>query len=805
MIEQGLTEEEVLSRRKQGLGNQVQTKTSRSYLEILRQNVFTFMNCVLFAIGLILTVLGRPGDAVVSVGVVLMNAIVGVVQESRSKQQLDQISLLTRPTVTAIRSGEKRVIDPAELVVGDVLLANPGDQIVVDGSLLSGGPLELDESLLTGESDLISKKPGDPVYSGSYCVSGSGLYRAEKVGMHSLAQQLTASARQFRQVLTPLQQEINLVLRLLLLLVSYLWGLLSMLTMIDHVPLVQSVQMAAVIGGLVPNGLFFMITVAYALGAVRMVKTGALVQQMNAVESLSYVNVLCLDKTGTLTANQLSLDGVFPLQHSESAFKHLLGSYAASQSVSNRTSAAITSSCSGKSYPLQAEVPFSSERKWSALTFAASADPETPQGTYVLGAPEILQFQVGFSPELQTQLETLTQAGLRVILFAYQSEPVALDDAAGHPQLPDQLVPLGLVSLRDQLRPRLQETLQGFIRSGVQLKIISGDNPYTVAALVRQAGLGVELAVISGLQLAQMERSQFQQAVVEHTIFGRISPQQKAELIATLRQLGYYTAMIGDGVNDVMSLKQSQVGIAMQSGSAATRGVADIVLLDDSFAALLPAVREGQRIVRGIQVILKLFLTRILYMALLIISVGVVNAGFPFAPKSNSLLLFLTVGIPPLAIATWARPAPAPKGLIRSILHFVLPATLTLFIVTMAVYVGYRITANQAVAQSALTTTAVLSGLLLIPFAEPPTRFWVGGSSLSGDWRPTLLALAMLGLFIGVMANPMLRHFFELVLLDERDYVVIVALVTLWAIALRFTWRQRLLDRFLNVDLRGDT
>jgi cation-transporting P-type ATPase E len=803
---QGLTEEEVRSRRAEGLGNTLQAQTSRSYLEILRQNVFTFMNIILFAIGVVLIVLGRTGDAVVSVGVVLMNAIVGVVQESRSKRQLDKISLLTRPTVTVVRSGEKSVIDPNQIVQGDLLFVAPGDQIVADGSMVGGEQIELDESLLTGEADLVSKHQGEQVYSGSFCVGGSGFYEAEKVGSNSLANQLTVSAREFRQVKTPLQQEINLVLRILLLLVIYLWGLVAMLTVMESVQMVESVQMAAVIGGLVPNGFFFMITVAYALGAVRMAKTGALVQQMNAVESLSHVNVLCLDKTGTLTANQISLDAVYPVDRPVDDLKWLLGSYAASQSTQNRTSEAIASSCHGQSYPLHTEVPFSSERKWSGLSFSSSktAPVSPPAGTYILGAPEILRSGTAneslLDPNLQETLVQLTQTGLRVVLLAYHPDPDCLKTGS----LPNSLKPLGLISFRDQLRPQVQTTLFGFARAGIQIKIMSGDHPQTVAALVRQAGLDTEFQVVSGSELAAMEPAQFQQAAEQVTVFGRLAPQQKAQLVEALKSSGAYVAMIGDGVNDLLSLKRAQVGIAMQSGSAATRGVADMVLLNDSFAALLPAVEEGQRIVKGIQVILKLFLTRILYMALLIISVGVVNAGFPLAPKSNSLLLLLTVGIPPLLMATSARPGKSPQGLIRSVLHFVLPATLSLFVITMGVYVSYLLASDsQAIAQSALTTAAVLCGLVLIPFAEPPTRQWTGGSPISGDWRPTLLAVLMLVIYIAILVIAPLREFFELTLLNSSDYLIITSLVAGWAISLRFIWRNRLLDRFLSVNLKG--
>ncbi len=794
----GLSENEVRLRRSQGLGNNTRSVTSRSYIDILRQNVFTFINNVLFGIGLALIILERPGDAFVSVAVVLLNVVVGVIQETRSKQKLDQINLLTRPTVTVMRDRDQVKLDPGELVLGDLIQADPGDQIIVDGIIVDEGRIQVDESLLTGESDLILKQNGDRVYSGSIVISGSAWYEAEKVGAESFASKLTATAKAYRKVMTPVQQEINLVLRLLLMLVSYLWTLLALSSVMQDISMVESVQMAAIIGGLIPNGLLLMLTTTYALGAVRIAQTGALVQQMNAIESLSNVDVLCLDKTGTLTANCLVLNQVDPIGISEAELQQKLGIYTASTKAGNRTNEAIANACPGTAYPVTQEIPFSSDRKWSALAF----DLPEFQGIYVLGAPEMMEVYVNLDPDWQIRISDLTKCGLRVLLFAYydQVQPLYNDD--GKPQLPAKLIPLGLVSISDELRPQAAETLHGFRQLGIDIKIISGDHPETVAALAKQAGFDPDLTVISGPELAIMAPEELAIAADQTTIFGRITPEQKEQLVGAFRSRGHYVAMIGDGVNDVMSLKKANLGIAMQSGSAATRNVADMVLLNDSFAALLPAIQEGQRIVNGIQDILKLFLTRILYVTMLINSTAFVGVGFPFAVKQNSLLVMLTVGIPPLAMAAWAKPGKSPRGLIRSVLHFVLPAAFTLLIVTMIVYVGYLVkSGEQDVAQTAVTTTAILCGLLLICFVEPPTKAWVGGDSLSGDWRPSLVAFMMLVVYVIIVVNPSLRSFFELVLLDQKDYLLIAAIAALWGFMLRFIWRQRLLDRFLDVDL----
>jgi len=313
----GLNEAEVLQRREAGQGNDVHFASSRSYLQILRENAFTFINTVLFAIGLLLLLIGQPDNALVTAGLVLLNVVVGVVQEARAKQKLDRIALLTRPKAVVIREGQERQVDPAELVLGDILLARPGDQLVVDGQVVGSGTMEVDESLLTGESDLQPKAAGDRVYSGSFCVTGSAAYEATRVGRDSYANKLTAGARAFRRVKTPLQQDVDFIIRMMVTIAGVLGVLLGLGAILQHLTAAEWLQVAAVIAALPPQGLFFMTTVTYATGAVRMAGRGALIQQANAVESLSNVDVLCLDKTGTLTTNRIVYQGLVPAAISE--------------------------------------------------------------------------------------------------------------------------------------------------------------------------------------------------------------------------------------------------------------------------------------------------------------------------------------------------------------------------------------------------------------------------------------------------------------------------------------------------------
>ena len=792
-----LSNRDVIERRARGLGNDVPIQSSRTYLQILRRNAFTFINSVLFVISLILIALQRPDDAVVTFGLVLMNVVVGVVQEGRSKRTLDRIALLTRPKATVIRDGHEQIVDPSEIVLGDVIVVRPGDQIVVDGSVVGDGHMDADESLLTGESDLVPKQAGDAVYSGSFCVTGDAVYEAEKVGPESLMYRLTAGARAFRDVLTPLQRDINFAIRMMVLLAVQLGILLGLATLIKELPIVERVQIAAVIVALVPQGLLFMTTLTYALGAVRMAGKGALIQQANAVESMSNVDVLCLDKTGTLTTNRIRLHAMRPLSAQEEDVASILGDYVVNASGGNHTSEAIAAAFTGQTRHISDEVPFSSARKWSALAM----DDPARRGVYVLGAPEMLQPHLHNNADMGSQTDTWTASGLRVLLFASRSEVTVLHDEDGQPQLPRNLIPMCLLSFSDELRADAKETIRGFEETGIRLKIISGDNPDTVSALAKQVGFEHETQVVSGMELADVDESQFTQIAKKATIFGRITPQQKERLVRVLQDQGNYVGMIGDGVNDVLSLKQAHLGIAMQSGSQATRSVADLVLLNDSFAALPAAFREGQRIVKGMQDIIRLFLSRTLYVTFLVIATSIVGVAFPVTPKHNSILALLTVGIPTLALAAWAKPGRLPRRLLRSVVHFVLPAAFSIAAVSLGVYLFYLQNGGDLpTARTALTTTTVLCGLLLILFVEPPAQAWVGGDMLSGDWRPTFLALGMLVLYIAIMLIPSMRTFFELMPLQSLDWLRIFAVVTLWAIVLRSAWRAHIFQRLLNME-----
>jgi cation-transporting ATPase E len=763
-----------------------------------------------------------------SVGIICLNILVSVVQEVRAKRILDQVALLTRPQACVIRAGQEKQVAPEDLVKGDVLKVGPGDQVVLDGVLL-WGTMAVDESQLTGESDLIRKTVGDQVFSGSFCVTGSAYYEAQKVGEESMANKMTANARAYRRMVTPLQRQIGLAVRLILFMVIYLQILLLANSLLNAVPLPMGVAQATVFVSLVPNGLFLSIAIAYTLAAVRMVRFGALLQQSNAVESLSNVDVLCLDKTGTLTTNKLQLDQVVAWQGTDQELAQVLGTMMASSSTSNKTSEAIAAECQAPAQKIAAEVPFSSARKWSAIAF----DSGTLRGIYALGAAEMLNPYLdvaglvqpavsGDGPDgghphgsLEQRIAPYMDQGLRVLLVAHHPDPALLHDAGDATKLPAGMTPLGMVTLSDELRPEAKEVLEGFVASGVNPKIISGDSPETVAALARQAGFD-QARLISGVELAAMDDTAFDTAAVTGNIFGRITPEQKEKLVDALRRRGHYVAMIGDGVNDVLSLKKANLGIAMQSGSQATRGVADIILVNDSFAALGPAVKEGQRIVNGMQDILKLFLARIATMMLVIVSAWTVGV-FPIAVRQGTLVTLLTVGIPTILLAIWARPGYRyHTALVRRLMHFVIPPSLLSGVLSLVVfYVPLALqlapdarelnaeeflstyAAQILASQTALSAFLIGGGLLLVLFVEPPTAWWTGGDALSGDWRPTFLAVGLAVAFIIIMLVPGLRAFFDLAPLEPLHVGLIVGCLAVWFVLLRLIWRRQWLERWL--------
>jgi cation-transporting ATPase E len=789
----GLTSVEAEARKLAGQSNAVAWTTSRSFKRIVFDNAATPINIVLFAISGALLGLQLFGDAVLTGGLVLGNVVVGVFQETRAKRQLDRIALLNRPLASVIRDGEEKEIPPEDVVLGDFVVLRPGDQVIADGRLVTASGLGMDESLLTGESDILPKRAGDEVVSGTYALTGSGLYETTRVGADTTANEITVRARQNRMPRTPLQREVGFVL----------WAMTAVVVILSIVvarafqesgdfTFEETVRAAAVIVALVPQGLAVMVTVSYAMAAVRLAGTGVLIQHMNAVESISHVDVLCLDKTGTLTTNRLTVESLKPYGISEPELQTALGIFASSASFRNRTSDAIQEAYEQPARRFADEVAFDSTRKWSGLAF----DDGAVSGVYVLGAPDIVAPRLTSGESVLADAEEWSEKGLRVLLLARNETDRSFPGAEEAPSLPSDLTPLGLVVLRDETRPDAASVINEFADTGISLKVISGDHPETVASLAGQAGLPIDGDLVYGPDLEEIDGPEFSGVVARGKVFGRVSPRSKERIVDALRRNGSYVAMVGDGVNDVPALKAANVAVALRSGSGITRDIADMVLLNDAFSNLPRAFREGQRIRKGMESIFRVFLTRTISLTLTILAISLLNDPFPVTPRHTSLIAMLTVGIPTLFLAVWARPGRVGRLVILSGTHFVVPAAISIAFVCVVVY-GFFLhsTGDVPTAQSALTYTAVLCGLLIIVFLEPPTPAWVAANPLNGDWRSPALAIGLFALFVAFLAIPASRDFYEMEMLNFWEFAVIGLLVVAWGFSLRSIWRFDLLAR----------
>ncbi len=856
----GLTDAEAERRRAAGQGNDVEIRAGRTYGRIVRDNVFNFINNLFYFLGILLLILGKPLDAFAVVFVIGANTVISLFQEIRAKRVMDKMAILLRPKADVVRDGEIREIDPAQVVLGDLLRVQPGDQVVVDGPMVGEGRMEVDESLLTGESDLVTKHPGDELMSGSFCMTGGGFYEAAKVGLDSFANQLTAKAKVFKRELTPLQRQVMQIVRVLLIVVIVFEALVWIRNVAGGVPFVESVRMSTVILALIPNGLVLSIALTYALGAVRLLGKDVLVQQFNAVESLSNVDVLCTDKTGTLTSGVITYEELAPLGADDARAARLLGAFAASTTDANRTIEALRTALPAGRQPAAQEAFFSSERKWSGLAFA---DGEA-RGTYVLGAPEVLAPALAAGADWRGRADEWAARGLRVVLFAGYAEPLVFADSPDDPpSLPAGLEALALVAFSDELRPGVRQTLEEFSDAGIDVKIISGDNPKTVVALATQAGVqslqrrqGVdaycesllrndtddgagpsgapgadaagpdepaappqrELVAVSGADLADMSPDEFAASADEAGIFGRVTPEQKQDLVEALRARGRYVAMIGDGVNDVIALKQANVAVAMQGGSQAARSVGDLVLMKDTFQPLPFAFREGQRIINGMNDILRIFMVRIFFKALMIAIVTGLG-GFPFAPRQSALLSFFGATVPAIAFALWAQPGPTPKvGLFKLLARFVLPTTLLMTAIATGIYLAWSIPAKNSYlaahpgagsreliefaypsAMTALTIFACFAAIFLILLISPPSAWWAGGAALVRNDRRIIAVVGFLFLCMAaVLAVPLGRTLFELTQLPVWQYFVLLVIAFVWSQLCLLVWKSRVLDRWLG-------
>jgi P-type E1-E2 ATPase len=711
--------------------------SSRSYASIVRANILTVFNLILAVSGGLMLAFGSWQDALF-LGVLVSNAAIGITQEVRAKRALDRLSALVVPTATVIRDGEPLHLPREQVVVGDLVALQPGDQLVADGHVESSDGLLLDESILTGESDPVARAPGDELRSGAFVAEGTGRCTVTAVGEASYAARVTGQARSFRHPRSPLERSMNRLLYLLVLAMIPLGTLLGYALWERREPVSEAVTTAvAAVVTLVPEGLILLVSLTFAVAAVRMARRGALAQQLNALESLASVDTVCLDKTGTLTEARLRVTALLPAAGAEDSLARALGRVAGAASVKNATLRALAEHLPSTAHVPEQEVPFSSRRRWSGVRLDGVS--------YVLGAPELLPLG-----PLEDRAEDEARAGRRVLGLARTAERLTGEE------LPGGLEPVGIVVLAERLRPQARETVEFFLAQGVRLKVLSGDRPETVAAIAADVGIPGAGEPLDGRTLPA-GRAELQALLRDHDVVGRISPDDKRRVIEALRDEGRYVAMVGDGVNDVPGLKAARLAIAQGSGVQMARSVADLVLVRSDFEVVPALVAEGRRILRNLQRVTKLFVAKAAFAAFLILSIGITPIAYPLLPRHLTLGASLAVGIPAFFLAL----APSTgqfqlHGFLRGVFRFAVPAGAALGFGVLSSYLAALevFDLDLIEARTVATTVMVVVGWYLIVALE-------GSGRLRGAAVVTL-CLVLAAAYAVVLLVPFARDFFAL-------------------------------------------
>ena len=772
----GLTDAEVAQRVAAGQVNDVPLRSSRTTAEIVRANVFTRFNAIIGTLFVVILVVGPIQDGLFGF-IIVANTGIGIVQELRAKQTLDNLAVIGEAKPRVRRGGRTHLISNSAIVLGDLVELGSGDKITVDGEVAEAEGLEIDESLLTGEADPVVKKPGDPVLSGSFVVAGGGAFTTTKVGREAYAAQLAEEASRFTLVESELRSGINTILRFITyLLIPTALGLILSQLYVSGSDIREAIRrMVAGIVPMVPEGLVLLTSVAFAIGVVRLGRRQCLVQELPAIEGLARVDTVCLDKTGTLTEGGMDVEELRTLDGARrEEVEQALGALGTADARPNASLQAIIdaypATTAAVGFQVVEAAAFSSARKWSG---AELQDGSGAVATWLLGAPDVL-LPVD-SPAL-TAVDELGAQGLRVLLLARTPTPLdAPDPARG-------LAPQALVVLRQRVRPDAADTLRYFERQNVAAKVISGDNALSVGAVASSLGLPGAQDPMDARRLpkATAEPDQLADAVEHHSVFGRVTPQQKRDMVAALQSRGHHVAMTGDGVNDVLALKDADIGVAMGSGSEATRAVAQIVLLDNRFSTLPQVVAEGRRVIGNIERVANLFLVKTVYAVLLALATIVCRVPYPFLPRHSTVLSALTIGVPAFFLALAPNNERARPGFVRRVLRFAIPAGV---IAGAAAFTAYMLArANHATGQVADTSTATLTlfivALWVLAIIARPFALW------------KLILIVLMGLgFLLVMTVPWAQNFFQLHLEGWRDPITGVVIAVAAGVLLEIVWR----------------
>lgn len=757
----GLTAAQVAQRVSLGQVNRVREQTSRSLAAIVRENVFTLFNAIIVGASVIVLLFGHIQDGIFG-GVMVINAVIGIVSELRAKRTLDALAIVDAPRARVVRDSSAQQIPAAEVVLDDVVSLGLGDQVPVDGEALEVNGLEVDESLLTGESRPVKKQAGDRLLAGTSVVAGAGAMRATAVGADVYAQGISAAARQFTRTVSEIQASINRVLQV----VSFLLVPVVVLTFWSQNRVAGAdggdwrnalVLSVASIIGMIPQGLVLLTSMNFALGSATLARRGVLVQELPAVEVLARVDALCVDKTGTLTTGGIRVRSVEVLAGDRDQVLGALAAASADRTNATATAIAAHLEEEGAPAPLGPQawgVPFSSARKWSAWGDGRTA--------WILGAPEIVidRSSKGGARALELAAGAASQ-GARVV--ALVSAPAALVED----RLPEARLAAALITLEEDLRQDAAETLDYFRQQGVHVRVISGDNPTTVGALAAQAGLtapgGGEPRLMDARELPEDTASEeFARAIASHDVFGRVTPEQKRAMVGALQGRGHCVAMTGDGVNDALALKDADLGIAMGNGSQATKAIAQIVLVDSKFSVLPGVVAEGRRIIANMERVSSLFLAKTTYAAILVIITALVGWRYPFLPRQFSYIDSLTIGIPAFFLALWPNRRRYVPGFLRRTLSLAMPTGAVLAAAALTAFGIVEGPPSSRESTAAILALMVGAIWLLVITSRPLTP--VKCALL------TAVAVATVG---GVALAPV-RDFFQMVWPTPWEWAVIV-------------------------------
>jgi cation-transporting ATPase E len=762
----GLSAAQVADRERRDLVNRADEHTSRSLVEIARANVFTRFNAILGTMFVLILVFGDSQDALFGV-VLVTNALIGIVQEWRAKRTLDRLAVLSAPSARVVRDGVVQDLAVEDVVLDDLLDLRTGDQVVADGIIRSADGLEIDESLLTGESEPVDKALDAEVLSGSFVVAGRGRFQATAVGADAYARQLATEARRFTLTRSELVDGTNRILRLVQWVIVPTAALLAFSQFSAHDDDFREAVAGAIAGvvAMIPEGLVLLTSLAFALAAMTLARRRVLVQELPAVEGLARVDVVMLDKTGTITEGSMRFDELEVITERDNV-EAALGALASDEDRNATMQAVADAFTAPPGWERTAAVPFSSTRKWSAASFG-------PHGTWVFGAPEIVWVGRPADDPVRQRSEHLAAAGRRVVLLARCDAP--LDGET----LPAPLDAVAFVMFDEKIRPDAAETLGYFAVQGVACKVMSGDNPRTVGAIAARVGIEDAAGVVDGRELPE-DPAALGELLESKAVVGRVTPHQKRAIVAALQQRGHVVAMTGDGVNDALALKDADIGIAMGSGAAATRAVAQIVLLDGQFATMPGVVAEGRRVIANVERVANLFVTKTVYATLLAIVVGIMRWPYPFLPRHMTIVSSLTIGIPAFFLALSPSSRRYVPGFVDRVLRFASRAGVVAAAATFTAYAfargTYGVTLDED--RTAATITLMCIGL------------WILGL-LARPYTPArvVLVATMAGCFAAALAIPWVRDFFALDI-PPLGLDLVVAVIVVVAIGiLELGWR----------------